>query len=252
MFEGRGLCLRLWVLGFGYFFIGIFPYVVPSFRDLLKMIFTPYVFDLLICPFLLGLALYSVYSWLIKEKDHVFLRFLFIFLLIFCIEGYGLHWAANTLNSAISSIVGVDEGLKTYVYFLDEHLGHWLIFYSLYGILTYFLFVSIFYDRDEEIGGLWLIHQFTAFMFGFCLFASAMEGQIAHGVIITGLILVVVPIVFLRKSFREVFRRRALISFMFTAGLSILTFTLIYWMLFQGFPQPSEWINLILNLTSHL
>jgi len=95
------------------------------------MIFTPYVFDLLICPFLLGLALYSVYSWLIKEKDHVFIRFLFIFLLIFCIEGYGLHWAANTLNSAISSIVSVDEELKTYVYFLDEHLGHWLIFYSL-------------------------------------------------------------------------------------------------------------------------
>ncbi len=58
-----------------------------------------------------------------------------------------------------------------------------------------FLFPSSTIEMKKS-GGLWLIHQFTAFMFGFCLFASAMEGQIAHEVIITGLILVIVPIVF--------------------------------------------------------
>lgn len=240
--SNRGLNLRLWILGLSFFLLQILPYMVFGFGYIPRIISIPDLIDLTLYPFVIGLTLYSIFVFLIRREDNIFLKYLFLCLLILHVEGHGLHWAANAIDVTMDHTLGVPTTLHEYTYFLDEHLGHWLLFYALFGMLLYFLLISIIKDRDENIENRWLVNQIFAFIFGFSLIISGIEAQIPYETIIVGLIFLAIPMVFLRQKLREIFKKRCLASYMFSTGLWIVIFAAIYWLLFHGFPQPSEWM----------
>jgi len=240
--SNGNLSLKLCILGFGFFLLQILPYLSFGFKYIPGIISIPDLIDLALYPFIIGLTLYSIFTFLVRKEDNIFLRYLFIFFLILHIEGHGFHWAANALDVTMDHTTGVPADLHEYAYFLDEHLGHWLLFYALFGMLLYFLLISIIKNRDEKVEKRWLINQIAAFIFGFSLIVSGIEAQIPYETIIAGLIFLIVPIVFLRQKLKDMFRERCLASYMFSTGLWIIIFASIYWIIFQGFPQPSEWM----------
>lgn len=234
--------LKLWVLSLGYFLLVIFPYLVFGFSYMPGIISIPDLIDLVLYPFVIGLILYTIFTHLVKREDNILIRYLFMILLILHIEGHGFHWAANALDVTIEHTVGVPESLYNYVYFLDEHLSHWLTFYSLFGIFMYFLLVSIIKNRDEETGKYWLVNQVMGLILGFSLIVSGIEAQVPYETIVAGLILLILSIIILKKDFKGMFKERTVISYLFSTSLWIIIFALIYWLMFQGFPQPSEWM----------
>nr|MDO8045540.1 hypothetical protein [Candidatus Baldrarchaeota archaeon] len=240
--SNRGLSLRLWILGLSFFLLQIFPYIVFGFSYIPRIISIPDLIDLILYPFVIGLTLYSIFTFLVRKEDNIFLKHLFVCLLILHIEGHGLHWAANAIDVTMNHTVGVPIALHEYTYFLDEHLGHWLLFYALFGMLLYFLLISIIKDRDEKIENRWLVNQIIAFIFGFSLIVTGIEAQIPYETIIAGLVFLAIPMVSLRQKIREMFKKKCLASYMFSTGLWIVIFAAIYWLLFHGFPQPSEWM----------
>jgi len=240
--SNSNLSLKLWILGFGFFLLQILPYLVFGFKYIPGIISIPDLINLTLYPFVIGLTLYSIFTSLIRKEDSIFLKYLFIFLLILHMEGHGFHWAANALDVTMDHTTGVPAALHGYAYFLDEHLGHWLLFYALFGMLLHFLLISVVKSRDEKVEKLWLINQIAAFAFGFSLIVSGIEAQMPYETIIAGLIFFTIPIVFLKEKLKEMFREKCLVSYMFSTGLWIIMLASIYWIIFQGFPQPSEWM----------
>jgi len=233
---------KLWILNLAYFLLVIFPYLVFGFSYIPGIISIPDLIDLALYPFVIGLILYTIFTHLVRREDSILIRYLFMFLLILHIEGHGFHWAANALNVTIEHTTDVPESLYNYAYFLDEHLSHWLTFYTFFGILMYFLLVSIIKNRDEEAGKYWLVNQIMALIFGFGLIVSGIEGQVPYETIAAGIILLMFPIILLKKNIKRMFKERTVVSYLFSTGLWIIIFASIYWLIFQGFPQPSEWM----------
>ncbi|MHA1581072.1 MAG: hypothetical protein ACTSYM_00995 [Candidatus Baldrarchaeia archaeon] len=240
--SNKGLSLRLWILGLSFFLLQIFPYIAFGFGYIPRIISIPDLIDLILYPFVIGLTLYSIFTFLVRKEDNAFLKYSFVSLLTLHVEGHGLHWAANAIDVTMDHTVGVPTALHEYTYFLDEHLGHWLLFYALFGMLLYFLLISTVKDRDENIENRWLVNQIIAFIFGFSLINAGIEAQIPYETITVGLIFLAIPVVFLRQKLREMFKKRCLAGYMFSTGLWIVIFAAIYWLLLHGFPQPSEWM----------
>jgi len=104
------------------------------------------VTELILSPLLLC-GVFALYRHLIvlRKKEASDLRYVLPFLIVACIcqQGQGIHLAANTIHSTISSGNEYNPHAsltQRLTYFLDEHLGHHMIFAGLAFTFTLLIF----------------------------------------------------------------------------------------------------------------
>jgi len=225
------------VLGFSYFCIIILPYLIFGFGFIYGIISYPDLIDLLLYPPIIGLLFYL--TWRNLEVKSEFLNYLFILLFAIHFVGHGLHWAANALNETMKYYGNVAESIHSYAYFLDEFLSHKIMYYTAIGMLLLILYVSKDLSSKLLIKEK-LIAELSSLIYGFSITISFIEGQSPYEAILFGVIILLAPILYTRKI-KEIYEK-PFIRYFFHLGFWIILWASLYFVIFHGFPQPSEWM----------
>jgi len=151
-----------------------------TWHELTEMILSP----MLLC------SIFALYQHLIVEckKNPSSFRYIFPFLVITCLsqQGQGIHIAANTIHSTISpgNEYNPRAGLtQRLTYFLDENLGHHLIFFGLalsFSLLIFYdkTLQKILGNKTEQIPRIWQLIIFAlSVLHGLAWFMAGVEGQ---------------------------------------------------------------------------
>jgi len=158
-----------------------FPLPVEGFtwHELTEMMLSP----LLLC------SVFALYQHLIKARNKQPAEFWYTlpFLVISCIsqQGQGIHLAANTIHSTISpgNEYNRHAGLtQRLTYFLDEYLGHHLVFTGLALIFTLLIIQDKLAQNQKQarlpISMFWHVAVFMlGVLHGVAWFMAGVEGQ---------------------------------------------------------------------------
>jgi len=225
-------------IGFAYFLIIIFPYLIFGFSFTYGIISYPDLIDLLFYPTVIGMLLY--YTWRRIGEGDEGLNYLFAFFLIIHFVGHGFHWAANAIDVTIENVGGTPQQVHSYAYFLDEILSHKIMYYSLIALLLIILYAS---KRINEEPGKWelVLGELSSLIFGFSVTISFIEGQSPYEAIIFGVLSIIVT--FLHFGGLREIQNHPFARYYLRLGIWILIWASAYYALFHGFPQPSEWMT---------
>ena len=225
------------ILGFAYFCIIILPYLVFGFGFIYGIVSYPDLIDILLYPPVTGLLLYFIWRNLNVRSE--FLNYLFVLLFIIHFVGHGFHWAANAINVTMDNYGNVPEAVHSYAYFLDEILSHKIMYFSVIGLLLLILYVSrdLTYELDSKKK---ILAELSALIYGFSITVSFIEGQSPYEAIVFGVIALLLPLIYV-KGVKETYEKPFL-RFFFHLGFWIIVWSSLYYVIFQGFPQPSEWM----------
>ena len=240
--ENYNIIRELIVLGIGYFVVVIFPYLIFGFSFIPWIVSYPDLIDLLVYPLFMGLTLFYIYEKTPNKETP--LKILYIALLVVHIEGHGFHWAANAIDVTIENIpnwTAIPQliSLHQYAYFLDEILSHKIMFYSISIIMLLILYWS---ERYETQLGKNMMHtlDISSIIFGFSIIVSFIEGQSPIEGIIFAIALIILGFIIYRNLSK--IYQNTVARYMFNTAVAILVIAAIYYMIFHGFPQPSEWL----------
>ena len=184
------------------------------------------------------MARYQAPAWL----QVVFMSFAFLF-----IFGQSMHLTANAINTYATEVNDYKEilpqDLYTLIFDLDERLSHWILLAAAIGLIgAWFV-----YDRQlisppvfpenlilvVLLGGIW----------GIVLALSVIEARMVFLSIPVIFLLAALWILYWRRSGQSLgdyVTRRPFTGFVAIFIIFSLTFYLVYGILNQGFPQPSE------------
>ncbi|GEM_PF-2202378 len=157
-------------------------------------------------------------------------------------EGHGIHFGANAIHNIKDG--GEDAGklLSDIIYFYDESLGHWLFDVGFFGLLGTLFVMELKSTNGERIGkGELSVLLLSALLFGFYIGSSALEGQTAHEVLIYFIVLIVISAVVFLMKVRNIMTKR-LTLFLCGAGVVIIVAYTVYYRIFGGLIEPSEWM----------
>ena len=240
--KNYNIARELTVLGIGYFVVIILPYLIFGFSFIPWIISYPDLIDLLVYPLFMGLTLFYIYEKTPNKEK--FLKILYMSLLIIHIEGHGFHWVANAIDVTIENVpdwgaIPQLVSLHQYAYFLDEILSHKIMFYSISIIMLLILYWSGRYEAQLEKRTIYTL-DISSVIFGFSIIVSFIEGQSPIEVIIFAIALIILGFIIYRRLDR--IYQNPVARYMFNTAVTILVIAAIYYMIFHGFPQPSEWL----------
>ena len=224
--------------------IGSFVLIdVPVFIELLTgwktaPINFPDIIDItLFVPFM-AIILLSLYrSYNIRDKK---LSTILLIAYVIFFEGHGVHWAANALD-LLQHCEGADclarfgeaaESQKL-AYFLDEIIGHKLMYYPLFLILLIFLLIDteLKMSRQERF-----LLYLSGVLHGFYLIVATVEGQTGiEGLIFAALALIIC----LRMGLSDT-KKRPFALFMLTTSIVMLVLGISWWAYWGALVQPSK------------
>ena len=164
-------------------------------------------------------------------------RYLFYLFLIVMIEGHGIHWAANMIHN---SMLPGERGYDT-AYFLDEILGHVIFFSGVYLSLLYITYLRLGMTcqltPDDR-----LMILLSSLVVGYAFSLSTIEGQIIIPfLIIVGVTLGVMMLISRWKRWNVL--DDAWTSFVVQMFIFFYIFSILYYITFGSFRQPSEIFN---------
>jgi hypothetical protein len=181
---------------------------------------------------------YGAPNWLLA----LYLVSAFIFM-----YGHAIHFTGNSLHTYITEVKDYEhempEDVFEMIYFLDEEFSHWVLFIGVTGLISSWLLYDQLVKAPPVLPDtMWLILPFGV-MYGFVLAYTLIE---ARSLEFTFLILSIPAITWIylwRRSgqrFMEFARSRP-----FTKLVSIMLFSMLiglglWFLVFGGFPQPSE------------
>ncbi len=231
--------LLLWILSIGYFFIVILPYIIFGFTYIPWIISIPDLIDLIFYPPVIGLTLYAIYRSIICGKKNSLIDYFFILFLVIHFIGHGFHWAANAIHETIKHASIYDTSTISYAYFLDEVLGHKIMYYPLYFMLLLFLLEEIRYLNASYGKNYLFLNIPNGIIFGFSLIISAIEGQSPYEALALASFSILLVILFFRKSLGKV-KNFPYSSFALVTSMTIVATGIIYFLIFGGFIEPSK------------
>ena len=158
-------------------------------------------------------------------------------------EGHGIHFSANAIHNMLSGET-VGEGFSNLVYFYDEHLGHWVTDVGFYGILGVLFLVELWaMDKKKQKAGAGELISLivAAILFGFYAGSSALESQTAPEVLIY-FIAVIVIFAIVTIFGKRAAKKERLGLFMCVSGLVVTIAYIVYWIIFGGLIEPSQWM----------
>ncbi len=156
-------------------------------------------------------------------------------------EGHGIHFGANAIHN-IQDGEEVTKTLANFIYFYDETLGHILFDIGFFGILGTLFVLELKSTSTEKIkkGELATI-LFSALLFGFYVGSSGLEGQTAVEVLTYFVLVILISGFVSIKGIREIMTKRLTLFLCGTGVVIIIAYT-IYYSIFGGLIEPSEWM----------
>ena len=176
---------------------------------------------------------YMLHEDFMKEVRRKWMHYAFLASLLLFVEGHGIHWAANQIHNEMLS---GERGFEI-AYFLDEILGHIVVFSGLY-LSLFFLLIMRIGKRDNINRKEKSLLILSDGISGSYLAVGMIEGQ----VIIYFLIVGAIVLIFLAFM---IFKRRMLINdswtfFYLFYHIFFFFFAFLYYFLFGGFTEPSK------------
>ena len=227
----------LWALSLFFFAIITAPYLITGFYFTPGIISIPDLIDLLLYPVIIGYILFLIYKELFRDYQG-YLDPLYFLLIIIHFVGHGFHWAANAINETIKHFDGASTYAANYAYYLDEIISHKIMFYSIIGIFYIILYMAIRYGVGKGEKAL-KIMTIPALVFSFSFSAAMVEGQCPYELLITTIIFLLITIWYARRDLSKL-NNNYVIAFFFIASVFSLALASTYYIIFRGFPQPSE------------
>jgi len=176
-----------------------------------------------------------------KEKTSTPFLILLVLFGAILFEGHGIHFGANAIHN-IQEGEEVTEALANFIYFYDETLGHILFDIGFFGILGTLFVLELKSTNSERIkkGELATI-LFSALLFGFYVGSSGLEGQTAVEVLTYFILVILISGFVSIKGIREIMTKRLTLFLCGTGVVIIIAYT-IYYFIFGGLVEPSEWM----------
>jgi hypothetical protein len=192
-------------------------------------------------PFLLVISL-AIHATIFSEKRSGKIYWFLLVLIGVFIYGHSMHVTANSINTYSTEIKDyrsiIPGDTYSLIYFLDEDLGHWLLYIGLFGALGLWTYENTIevqkYSNVLICGALCGIAYSIAFI---------ESSQVWLGPIIA-LWLVSCSIVSARKkemSFYIMWRSNLMTQFSIMIALFILIGLIGYYLITGGFIEPSQY-----------
>ncbi len=222
-----------------YFLVVIAPYLVVLVAPRSGLRWLPDMVDLVLYLPVIGIIFIELIRNIMPNDAPKGVQYLILLSAILHFYGHGFHWSANAIDVRMPE--GSEPTVKEWAYFLDEILGHIIMFGGLL-LFVYSLALSeaiyTSYHREE-----YPKHILVAFgiFHGFTLTLAFIEGQFIYYAFIL-ILLYVVLIAILGEKSDGLSRtlQKPFILFWFSTLLSIYLWSAIYFLIFGGLYQPSE------------
>lgn len=232
----KQLRINFWLLVF-------FPMIITVITELNKKFLIWHIrivdfVDLVVMAPFYGIILYRLTS-LLLDKYHARSHTLSIIFLVTMLYGHSMHMTANAINTFSTEINNyrqvLPEDVYSLIFFFDEILGHWILYIGLFGLFaTWLEFVALELKITNDI-------RANALFLGLiCSITIIESGQ-----------LLIIPIVFLifmgllikkaieKKDCLIILRNAFMVNYSAIFIFGLLIGSLIYFLIFKGFPEPS-------------
>lgn len=240
MIEINRTYLYVWILSVSYFCLLILPYIIFGFSYIPFIISIPDLINLILYTPIITVILILLFQDLSKSHSNIIIEHIFVFLLVLHFLGVGFHWAANAIHETLKH-ANVSGDAISYAYYLDEIIGHKIMYYPFFLILVLFLFLELkHYRASQEINYLYVIlNILSGVLFGFSLIISGIEGQSAYETILMAIIILII-ILLSSTSHKKEIGKLPFSSFIFVTSVSVLILGALYFYIFGGFIEPSQ------------
>ncbi|MGQ4832584.1 MAG: hypothetical protein ACP6IS_01645 [Candidatus Asgardarchaeia archaeon] len=215
------------------YLIGFTIGTYPIYKNLIHINF---IFEILIFMPILIYYIVKLYLELMEELvlenkgvwDVIFLVFLTYFIL-----GYGIHFVGNEINNFLNESVEL-------AYLYDEIIGHILMYLAIVVISFIFGYIQILNPIRKNLSTYDFIYLVSSgILFGILSGFGIMEGQTPYfGYVVAPMLIAL--LLYYMTSKKTKFQKLPFIVFLITELVTMIIFTIIYWTVFNGFPQPSE------------
>jgi hypothetical protein len=241
----KRLTVLLFIFALGAVLIKIAPVFVFGFTVIKGTGLCPNDFlDILAWVPFLVVIFFFIGRELTRDKDILSPGLLFLIFLFGAIffEGHGIHFGANAIHNAQAG-ESISDGLSALTYFYDEHLGHWVMDTGFYGILLLLLSLELKGKGQKDAAGIKEIALilFASLLFGFYAGSAALESQTAKIVLLYFIsLIIIVPLA--ARFIKSGIRRFRFGLFLVGSGVVILIAYAIYYAVFGGLIEPSQWM----------
>jgi hypothetical protein len=237
--KAKKLAILLWILT-------VVPIILVAITEANKRFLIGYMrivdfVDLVItAPFFL-IILLAIHATIYSGEQPKRLYWITLFLAGIFLYGHSMHMTANAINTFSTEIRNYREIIPndTYslIYFLDEDLGHWLLFLGLFGVLGLWAYKSDILSEKLSSGFV------CGALFGIVYAVAIVESSQAWlGPILSIWLLVcnIFTLKRLKQPLRNVWRRNPMMQFTSVAALFILVGMTAYFFVMGSFIQPSQ------------
>lgn len=232
--------IMTYLLSLGFFSVIILPYLVFGFYFVPWFISIPDIIDLVFYGLVIGLTLYCLYEIYLQDKA-TYIRYIFIYLFVLHFTGHGFHWAANALNETIKNAhSSVPSMVSEYAYFLDEIASHYIMYPTFLLMLLLLLVGNLSQTSANSQQKIKVKLIIPSVIFGASYFVSSAEAQLPYLTIIFAILFLVVIFAYSKKKETIDLNKYTFALFILESSIVILITALVYWLLFPGFPEPSE------------
>jgi len=227
------------IYSIAYFLIVISPYFVVIAAPGAGLGWVPDTIDLILYFPVFGIILLELFRNVVPNDAPKSLQYLILLAIMLHFYGHGFHWAANAINTRIPA--NSELTVKEWAYFLDEILGHKIMFGGLLLFVFSMSFCEIVYTKyGAEQYSRTKLALFAMFQ-GVTLTLAFIEGQFIYD----AFVLIAIYTIFLAalgkkfENFREILKK-PFVFFWLVTLLSIYLWSALYILLFGGLFQPSE------------
>jgi len=194
-----------------------------------------------IAPFMLVISL-AIHATIFPEKRSGKIYWVLLVLIGVFIYGHSMHMTANSINTYSTEIKNyrniIPNDTYSLIYFLDEDLGHWLLYLGLFGALGLWAYESTIWV--EKFGNMLFCGALCGIAYSVAFVESS---QVWLGPILA-LWLVGCNIMSARKkemSFFNIWRSNLMAQFTMMTALFILIGLIVYYVITGGFIEPSQY-----------
>jgi len=202
-----------------------------------------------------AIALFVFYQIITESIDKkpdlrntsILVKFALFFLACLFFEGHGMHMATNAVSTYIAEVHNykplIPPDAWELLFFLDEFLGHLLVFTALYTMLIIYALVQQKVPMHKISALSFVIISILGVIWGGAQMVAMIEASLPKLMLLYTSVSLLVNIVLFLRSKEQLFpylAQRPLILFIASGLSAILLLTPVYYTILGGFLQPSQ------------
>ena len=197
-------------------------------------------------PILMGVLLY-LWFYMFRYGAPTRLLVIFAVFMIGFMWSHAMHATANSIDTFATEVRDyrhvIPEDLYQLIFFIDERLSHWLLFAFVTGLLACWLV----FDQSELAPPIMprnpILLLLLGIIYGIVQAYSLIEARAVPLVVPMIIILLGLWFWYWRRSalpLTKYLGHRPFTTFVAIMSISAVVTMVVWWIIFGGFPQPSE------------